>query len=194
MRRIALGDNNGNRKLKLLMKINELFKDMRRIVLVPSVFLCMQVAAQDNTDRSIDGKEAGHNHHHHHKNEIGVANSPVYMIREKTISYGLHFHYIRSISESKFGLGAGYERIFDAHGHNTFGVVVSYVPVDKLSFIVSPGVVFENNIRGTADFAMHFETAYEFVIENFHLGPVLELAYDPEDIHLSIGMHIGIGF
>ena len=34
----------------------------------------------------------------------------------------------------------------------------------------------------------------EFEFNNFHIGPVLEFAYDPEDYHISLGLHIGFGF
>ncbi|MEO5907479.1 MAG: hypothetical protein ABIQ11_12180 [Saprospiraceae bacterium] len=49
-------------------------------------------------------------------------------------------------------------------------------------------------IPGEVAFALHAETAYEFELSNFHLGPVLESAYDPEDFHISLGLHTGIGF
>ncbi len=134
-----------------------------------------------------------HQHHDHHKNEIGVANTLVYFLNEKTVNYGLHIHFVRGISESKFGIGLGFERIFDDHGHNTLGLVVAYRPIEKLGFSLSPGLTFEDG-NPQANFALHFETSYEFEIGNFHLGPIAELAYDPEDYHLSFGVHVGFGF
>jgi hypothetical protein len=131
--------------------------------------------------------------HEHHKNEIGIANSPVYFIKEKVFAYGLHFHYVRNIPKSKFGLGVGYERIFDEHKHNTFGLVGTYRPIENLSFNVSPGLTFEDGNK-TANFALHLETSYEFEINAFHIGPAFEFAYDPEDFHISLGLHIGYGF
>lgn len=132
--------------------------------------------------------------HDHHRNEIGVANSIVYFTKEKEFSYGLHIHLLRTISDSPFSLGLGYERIFDEHKHTTIGIVGSYIPVDGLSFNVSPGITFEGAQGSKINFALHLETAYEFEINNFHLGPVLEFAYDPEDYHLSAGLHLGYGF
>jgi hypothetical protein len=44
------------------------------------------------------------------------------------------------------------------------------------------------------NFALHAKTAYEFELKNFHLGPALEFAYDPKDFHVSLGLHVGIGF
>ena len=35
---------------------------------------------------------------------------------------------------------------------------------------------------------------YEFEFESFHIGPLLELAYHPEDFHISLGIHVGWGF
>lgn len=131
--------------------------------------------------------------HEHHKNEFGVANAPVYFLKEKVFSYGLHVHYIRNIADTKFGVGLGYERIFDEHEHSTYGLVVTYRPVEKLSFNASPGATFEGG-SSAANFALHLETSYEVEINNFHIGPVLEFAYDPEDIHISLGLHFGYGF
>lgn len=139
--------------------------------------------------------ESQHDHeHHHHKNEIGIATAPVYFINEKEVSLGLHLHYVRSIGESGFGMGVGYERIFDEHGHNTFGILLSYRPADRLSFSLSPGLTIEDVDPDRASFALHIESAYEFAVGNFHIGPLIELAYDPEDIHVSVGLHFGIGF
>lgn len=87
----------------------------------------------------------------------------------------------------------GYERIFDDHKHNTYGIVGTYRINEKLSINISPGLTFEDGDK-TARFALHLETTYEFEIGNFHLGPAFEFASDPEDFHLSLGLHIGYGF
>lgn len=164
---------------------------MRFQLLITALMNCLAMKAQE-IDNSADRE---HTHEHaHHRNEIGVANAPVYFIKGKEISYGLHIHYIRNIKQTKFGVGAGIERIFDRHGHNTFGLVAGYNPIEKLGFILSPGITFEDENPANPQFALHVETAYEFEIKNFHLGPVLEFAYDPEDFHLSLGIHVGIGF
>ena len=136
-----------------------------------------------------------HEHEHdHHRNEIGIGNSPVYFVKEEILAYGLHMHYIYNIPESKFGVGLGYERIFDEHRHNTIGLVGNFRPVDRVSLSLSPGLSFEGSASSEAHFALHFETAYEFEVKNFHLGPVFEVAYDKEDVHISLGVHVGIGF
>ena len=140
----------------------------------------------EHSDRELDK-------HEHHKNEIGIANSPVYFLKEKDLAYGFHIHYVRNISKTKFGIGIGYERIFDEHKHNTFGLEATYRPIEELTLNVSPGVTFEDK-NPNANFALHFETSYEFEIKNFHIGPAFELAYDPEDYHLSLGLHVGYGF
>lgn len=141
-------------------------------------------AQQDDTD---------HEHHHHHRSEIGIANAAVYFVNEEEFAYGLHIHYVHGIGESDFSIGLGYERIFDEHKHNTLGLVFMYRPEERLSFSISPGLAFEDEESHT-NFAVHLETAYEFEIRNFHIGPVLEAAFDREDVHLSLGLHLGFGF
>ena len=138
-------------------------------------------------------QDGDHDHHAHHKNELGIANSPVYFVNEEEFAYGLHIHLVRNIGDSKFGLGFGYERIFDDHKHSTYGIVATYRPIERLSINASPGLTFEAD-ESNALFAFHFESSYEYVLSDFHIGPVFELAYDPEDIHVSLGLHVGYGF
>ena len=129
-----------------------------------------------------------------HKNEFGIANSPVYIIKEKEFAYGLHAHYIRGLKETKFGIGVGYERIFDEHKHNTIGVILSYAPIEHLDLSLSPGITFNDNDPSELNFGTHFEILYEFEIGVLHLGPVAEFAYSVKDYHISLGLHVGFGF
>lgn len=131
--------------------------------------------------------------HEHEENEIGIANSFVYMPDEDTNAYGLHAHYIRSVFEH-FGLGLGYERIFDDHGHQTFGAVFQYHPIHPLSFNVSPGILVEENSWATRKFSLHTEASWEFEVGPIHLGPLVEVAWGPDDLHFSAGLHTGIPF
>lgn len=142
--------------------------------------------AQSTTDEHED-----HDHHHHHRNEIGIANSVVYFVKEKEYTYGLHVHYLYNLSESRFSLGAGYERIFDEHKHQTIGIMVGYRPMERLNLILAPGLAFEGN---ESAFALHLEMTYEYSIGDIHIGPAIELALEKEDYHFSLGIHIGYGF
>lgn len=141
-----------------------------------------------------DHEDHKHAHgHEHHNNEIGLAIAPVYFVSEKSTALGLHLHYIRSLHHSKWGLGVGYEKILDEHSHNILGGILSYRPISPLSFSLSPGINFSNSFKNI-EFAIHGEVAYEFEIGDLHLGPVLDLARDHDDFHISLGVHIGIGF
>uniref|UniRef100_UPI003216A67F hypothetical protein n=1 Tax=uncultured Draconibacterium sp. TaxID=1573823 RepID=UPI003216A67F len=158
------------------------------LICIFSLFFVLTGKAQDKHDHTH-----GHSHDNH-KIELGIANSMVYFVNEKEVGYGLHVHLVRKISQSKFGVGLAYERIFDEHKHNTIGIVGSYTPVDRLHFAVSPGISFEGGHSSEKSFATHFETSYEFQVGDFHIGPLVEVAYDSEDVHISLGMHIGLGF
>ena len=138
-------------------------------------------------------QEEHHHHVHDHNFEFGLANSVVYFVNEKEIAYGLHFHLVKRIAHSKFGFGLGYERIFDEHKHNTIGIVGAYNPIYNLHLAISPGVAFEGSGLEHPRFAIHFESVYDWQIGEIHLGPLLEFAYDQEDYHISLGIHIGFG-
>lgn len=129
-----------------------------------------------------------------HNNELGIANALIYIIKEKEFAYGLHTHYIRSFRDSRFGIGLGYERIFDEHKHNTIGVILIYTPIEHLDISLSPGITFNEINESDLHFGLHLETLYEFEIGVFHIGPVAEFAYSVEDYHVSLGVHFGFGF
>ena len=139
-------------------------------------------------------KPANHEISDNHKNELGIANSAVYIIKEKEFAYGLHAHYIRSVNETRFGIGVGYERIFDEHKHNTIAAILSFTPIEHLALSISPGITFKAPNASDLHFGLHFETLYEFEIGIFHIGPFAELAYAIDDYHLSLGVHLGFGF
>lgn len=139
------------------------------------------------------GQEHEHDHEHSHVNEIGVSFAPVYFIGEQEFSFATHLHYVYNFPHTKWGVGVGYERIFDEHKHNFIGLELNYRPIHRLCFNISPGVAFEGEHKEEKDFAMHFETVYEFELGAFHVGPVIELAYHPEDWHISAGIHVGLG-
>ena len=134
-----------------------------------------------------------HHEHHDHSLELGVALNPVYMIAEDEWTRGLHVHMVKALGESKFGLGLGYERIFDDHKHSTAGIVGSYRFTPEWVVNISPGVTWEGAHRDELLPAVHFESAYEFLLGEIHIGPAIEYAWDPADSHFSIGVHIGLG-
>lgn len=130
----------------------------------------------------------------HKRNELGISLSPVYFFKEKELSVATHLHYVYYFSHSKFGVGLGYERIYDEHKHNFFGLEFNYRPIHNLTLSLSPGVAFEEGGFDEKEFAIHAESVYEFEFGSFHVGPLLELAYHPEDFHISLGIHVGLGF
>lgn len=141
----------------------------------------------------ISEKNDSINHHRHRKNEIAISNAPVYFIKEKIVAYGLHMHYIRSFAKTKYGMGICYERTFGSIVHNTYGIVAAWLPTEKLKLSLSPGLSFEDD-HSKAEFALHFDSSYDYEIGSFHAGPAFEVAYDPEHLHMSLGLHIGYTF
>ena len=87
-----------------------------------------------------------------------------------------------------------YEKINDDHEHNAIGLLMNYRLLPRLSITVSPALSFEGNHTDEYNFVIHVETGYEVELHNFHIGPVIGFAYEPEDTHISAGVHIALGF
>lgn len=155
------------------------------------IFLAFLFLLPFSVFANTDNKEK--EHHHHHSNEIGIANSLLYIPGEKEFAYGIHTHYIRYIPHTKFGYGLGYERIFGEHKHNTVGIIASYNPYVDFYFSAIPGVTFDDKIS-QFDLALHLELLYEIEINDFHIGPTLGYSFNPKDSHISFGVHIAYAF
>lgn len=148
-----------------------------------------------NAKNIIEQSEHKHKHNHEeNREEIGIGTGPFYLVGEEEWVYGFHLHYVARIFESpKWGVGFGYERLFDDHQHNFFGVIGAYNPIEHLALTLAPGMVYEAAEKETA-FAIHLETVYEYELGRFHLGPVVGCGYSAEDIHLSVGLHFAYAY
>jgi hypothetical protein len=155
------------------------------------LFLFLMLVSRGLAAQSHEHSEP---HHEHPKNEIGLANHLVYLVNDQEFAYGLHIHYLRAFKSSKFGAGLGYEQIFADHSHLTLGVIGSYRPTDHLYLQLSPGIAFIGTEDPMVRFALHLETTYEFEFNHIHLGPALGFAYNSEDYHVSLGLHLAYGF
>lgn len=155
------------------------------IVLISAILFTSTIFAQEV--HSHNGESCSE---HHHLSEIGVGNALVYFTGEGEFAYGLHLHYVRGFKNSKFGVGLAYERIFDEHGHNTLSPELIYRPIDRLSLSLAPGVSVEDE-HFEPKLSMHLEATYDFELKYFHIGPTLGFGMDPEDRHVSLGLHIG---
>lgn len=149
---------------------------------------------EDSHGHGHEGGDEDESHTHDHRFELGLSPSLVFLPSEKELAAGLHAHAVVNLLPIHLGLGLGYERIFDEHAHNTVGAVIQYHLMDEWMVFLSPGVSFPDDSPGDLKFAMHLETAYEFALtEWLHLGPSFAFAFDPDEVHLSIGLHLGIG-
>ena len=156
------------------------------LVIVFLILVNLGIAAQAQDHDHDD-------HDHEHLHEIGVSAAPIYFAKAGELSFATHLHYTYTIPGTKFGLGVGYEHIFDEHKHNFVGAEFSYRIIHPLSISLSPGIVFEGEHPDEKDFALHLETVYEFEFGAFHIGPAFEMARHSEDYHFSLGVHIGLG-
>ena len=155
------------------------------------ILLCsFTLYAQKHEDKHENEIE----HEHNHSQEIGASVGPVYFINDNIFGLSTHIHYVYNLPRSKFGLGAGYEHIFSKIKHSFVGAEINYRPVHQLTLNLSPGVAFEGDQNVSKDFALHFETSYEFEIGAFHIGPVVEAAWHAKEYHVSAGVHFGVGF
>ncbi|HQP75870.1 MAG TPA: hypothetical protein PL069_00610 [Saprospiraceae bacterium] len=193
--------NNKNSGHRIIPNINVSRASKVNIRLKVLTVFCTLLITVSGIAQNSDESHYGHQHdyehqegHEHHKNEIGVVVAPAYFTHTREFNFGLHLHYLRSLGESKFGVGAGYERIFGDHAHHFLGVVAAYRPTGAFSLILSPGLAYEDAKHAGPQFGLHIEAVYEFDIKGIHIGPVFEFSYDADDIHISPGIHIGIGF
>jgi hypothetical protein len=140
--------------------------------------------------------EEEHDHYHHHNNEVSMAVGVVPLDHENQVAAGLHFHYVRGVAfENKLGVGAGFETIFDEHRHYTLSVVMQYRVWKGWTVAYAPGILFfkeEDDFEN--QFAQHIETAYEFDLGIFHLGPMAEIGIEKHGTHYMVGLHFGIDF
>lgn len=141
----------------------------------------------------LSQQDSTHLSHKHPKNEIGIAFSPTYFLSDNITTFSAHIHFVHKIGHSKFGIGASFERVIFTPKHSTFGMVMTYEPIERLSFTFAPGVTIEDS-NPVPIFSMHFESAYTFELGAFHLGPAMEYARDKNDSHLSLGIHVAYGF
>ena len=156
--------------------------------------LLLLITVLNLTDGLFCKEDEHDDHRHTHSHEIGIVNAPVYFLTEKVLSYAFHIHYTYFLPHSPIGIGFGFEKIFDEHNHNAITVNFNYELIEHLNIDLAPGIMFEGSAIGNNRFTFHFETFYEFEIGDLHIGPSAEFAYDPEDLHLSIGLHLGFVF
>jgi len=155
------------------------------LLLALSLIFAAQVKADDH------GHEAHHHGHEGETVEIGLSNALVYTLGEGHVAYGLHVHGIYSFGEVPLGLGLGYELVVGEHQHHTLGCMFCYRPMGPLNLCVAPGITFEGT---EVLFGAHVEATYEFDLLGFHVGPTVGFAYNSDDMHLSLGLHTGVGF
>jgi hypothetical protein len=175
--------------------MNYSLQSLTSLLFLSALLSTSSVMAEEHgpEEHEHDGHEKNHHGHASGSFETGLSNSMVYSLYGKELAYGLHVHGIYTFEESPFGLGLGYEMIAGEHLHQTLGLVMCYRPTDPLNLCVSPGVTFEAE-HGEISFSAHAEATYEFHLGGLHLGPTLGFAYNPEDLHVSLGLHTGFDF
>lgn len=133
---------------------------------------------------------------HQHNNEISAAIGIVPLPSEDKVSGGIHLHYIRGLGKKrKFGIGVGLEYIIDEHKHYTVSSVFQYRIYKGWSLAYAPGMlILKEENKYDLFLAHHIETAYEFELDWFHIGPVFEVGIEPLGVHYMGGVHLGVDF
>ena len=137
---------------------------------------------------------AGHNHSHN--NEFGIAFGLVPGHKDEGNNFGLHLHYIKGLeTHSDFGIGVSFETVFDEHKHNSISLMGVYHFNQGYTVAYAPGILFlDHNGESEIEFTQHFELYYEFELENFHIGPQLDIGFEDGESHYMVGIHLGFNF
>ncbi len=123
--------------------------------------------------------------------EVGISTSPVYFTTDKILSLSLHAHFMYPLSPT-ISLGISIERIILEPQHSTILMGFKWNFAESAGLIVSAGITREDAERRTLP-SLHFEVVREFKLSRLlHLGPTLEVAYDTNDFHAGIGLHISL--
>lgn len=139
---------------------------------------------------SASGQEHDHNFH------LGVGGATAKIIGESGLKPAIHVHLIRQLGESrKWGIGLGYESIFEDSPHQGVYLLFNYNPLENIHLSLAPGLSYglHHSVR-EINAAAHLEAVYEFEAGVFHFGPMVGAGIDRRDAHLSAGLHVGIGF
>jgi len=163
---------------------------------VPLLLLGCAVATADEHGTH---DHADHRYHHHPSNEIGVSLGYVHLDHEDESAAGVHLHYMRRLEGEgvleHLGLGFGLETIFADELHLNPMLTLGIYPWRGLSIGISPGIMIaEHDGENETRFSTHVEAMYGFHVGDFELGPVVGFAQAGDDRHLSLGLHLAMGF
>jgi hypothetical protein len=125
---------------------------------------------------------------------LGISSGAAYLSADSEFALSLHGHFLYEILHGPFGIGLGYEHLFDDHRHNAITAIFQYRITAPWSVSVSPGFTFEGNDFSSPRPSAHLETVYEFQIGVIDLGPSFEVALEKEGVHLTLAAHAGVHF
>lgn len=164
-----------------------------RTIIITTVMLMttLSLSAQSAFGHSLHSPYAIGEYYVH---EFGGGYDLVRINGEQTWTTGAHAHYAYMMGGGRYGVGAGFEMIFDEHKHKTIGAVIAYRPLYPMTVLLLTGATWDNIPFSEVRLAVQGEILYEWAWRNLHFGPSLRYSYDPDDTRYSLGVHIGAGF
>lgn len=158
-------------------------------LLLGSLGMCSLKAQDHDHDHS---HEHGHSHEHAHRHhELAIGSGPLWIPGENLWGIGTHVHGLLALSDW-MGAGLGYEWIASEHRHHSLYALMHFHPIHPLDINIGPGFTFPDEENPDYRFKVHAEVAAVFPLgERFHLGPSLDLGWGMDDLHLSLGVHLG---
>lgn len=171
------------------------FRNTKAAIL--KVFIALIFISYSTNICAVNPSDDHSEHEHQHGEwEVALVGSGVFLFAEDDFAFGTHLHVLKSLENVKgLNVGIGFEAIFAEHLHFSTSLAAKYMFWDNFGILLAPGVQFVNHQdEWESSLNAHFELIYELELGKYHIGPAVGYSVSKEDMHASVGLHVGYSF